>query len=93
MVDRSHRSTALLAAAAVLALGTVASAKPVPVDREIVVARLADDAPVLVGPAGASLERDYFRAPSAAPFAVQRVFPCRMQMRMFEKTRVAQSCL
>lgn len=92
MVKHSHRSTTIaLAAAALLALGAIASAKPAPVERQIVVAAL-DDAPVMVGPAGASLERDYFRAPSTAPFAAQRVFPCRMQLRMFEKTRVAQSC-
>ena len=37
------------------------------------------------------LEADYFRAPQA-PFAAGRVFPCRLQLRMFEKTRLAQSC-
>jgi hypothetical protein len=44
---------------------------------------------VLVGPAGAMLEADYFRAP-------QKPAPdphmCRLQLRVFEKTQLAESC-
>lgn len=81
----------MLAAALLLALGVSALAKPAPVMPPAKAIILADDSPVLMGPAGATLEQDYFRAP-ATPFAAQRVFPCRLQMHLFEKTRLAQSC-
>jgi hypothetical protein len=50
-----------------------------------------EESAMLVGPAGAMLESDYFRAPPA-PIAARRVFPCRLQISVFDKTRLAQSC-
>lgn len=81
----------MLAVALLLALGTPALAVPAPVEQRIKAIFVADDSPVLMGPAGATLEQDYFRAP-ATPFGAQRVFPCRLHMHLFEKTRLAQSC-
>jgi hypothetical protein len=37
------------------------------------------------------LEFGYFRAPQT-PVAAGRVFPCRLQLQIFEKTKLAQSC-
>jgi hypothetical protein len=50
-----------------------------------------DNAAMTMEPLGASLEANYFRAPPL-PAAARRVFPCRMQVFLFEKTRLAQSC-
>ena len=94
MVTNRHRPTnALLALAAVLALSGTAMAKPSPFERQMAEVTIAahDDTPIMMRPAGATLERDYFRAP-ATPFAAQRIFPCRLQLRLFEKTRLAQTC-
>jgi hypothetical protein len=35
-------------------------------------------------------EADYFRAPQSP--GTEHDYPCRMQLRVFEKTRLAQSC-
>ncbi len=75
---------------AVLAFALAAQAKPAPLDPQPVPLTAVDTA-VNTGPAGAMLEADYFRAPQP-PFAVGRVFPCRLQLRIFEKTRIAQTC-
>lgn len=50
-----------------------------------------DESAMLVGPVGAMLESDYFRAPPA-PTAARRIFPCRLQLSVFDKTRLAKSC-
>ena len=50
-----------------------------------------DDTTINSEPSGAILEAAYFSA-SQSPFAVGRLMPCRLQVRMFEKTRLAQSC-
>lgn len=49
-----------------------------------------DDSSMFVGPAGAMLESDYFRAPRS--LADRRVFPCRLELSVFDKTRLAQNC-
>ena len=46
---------------------------------------------ILNGAENAVPEANYFRAP-AEPFAAYRIFPCRLQLRVFDKTRMAQSC-
>ncbi len=81
---------ALVGLAVLLALGATAQAKPVPVESQPV-AISVDDSAIASGAAGAMLESDYFRAPQP-PLAAGRVFPCRLQLRVFEKTRLAQSC-
>ena len=81
---------ALLAFAVFLALSAPAQAKPSPVEIQIK-SSLVEDAAVSIGPAGATLESDYFRAPQT-PVAAGRIFPCRLQLRVFEKTQLAQSC-
>jgi hypothetical protein len=80
----------LFAFALLLSLGAVAQAKPTPVAPSGK-AVAPEDTAVAVGAAGAQLESDYFRAPQE-PFAAGRVFPCRLQLHPFEKTRLAQSC-
>jgi len=80
----------LVALAVFLVLGTAAQAIPAPVELQPI-AVSPDDLTIAAGPAGASLERDYFRAPQT-PYAAGRVFPCSLQLRVFDKTRLAQSC-
>jgi hypothetical protein len=80
----------LLALALMVSLGAAVQAKPAPPDpspRDLV----PEDTAISVGDAGAMLESDYFRAPQE-PFAANLVFPCRLQLRPFEKRRLAQSC-
>jgi len=79
-----------VALALFFAVSAAAQAKPAPVEPQPVVFSL-DDFTVATGPAGATLEQDYFRAPQPA-YAGSRVFPCRLQLRIFDKTRLAQSC-
>jgi hypothetical protein len=81
---------ALIAVAVLLALGATAQAKVAPLERQMV-AISADDSTINSGPSGAMLESNYFRAPQT-PAAAGRIFPCRLQLRVFEKTRLAQSC-
>ena len=80
----------LTALALILALGAAAQAKPAPIEPQQL-ASSTEDASMFAGAAGAMLESDYFRAPQP-PVAAGRVFPCRLQLRVFEKTRIAQSC-
>lgn len=73
-----------------LALGAIAQAKVAPQeDARTVVA--AVELTIASGTAGASPEADYFRAPPS-PADINRIFPCRLQLRVFDKTRMAQSC-
>jgi hypothetical protein len=85
---------AVVAFTVILALGatfgTASQAKLAPPEpRQIAAA--PDDTDLFSGTAGAMIEASYFRA-QQTPFAVGRIFPCRLQVRMFEKTRLAQSC-
>lgn len=74
------------------ALGATAQAKLAPVEHVRLDATVSADAVAMTSePLGATLESNYFNAP-AAPIASGRVFPCRLQIRMFDKTRLAQSC-
>jgi hypothetical protein len=44
-----------------------------------------------MGAAGVTFEQDYFRAPQPA-HAAGRGLPCRLQLHIFDKTRLAQWC-
>ena len=81
---------ALITGAVLLALGATAQAKLPPLERQVV-AISADASALDSGPFGAMLESHYFSAPQA-PYAAGRLFPCRSQLHVFEKTRLAQSC-
>lgn len=81
---------AALAFAILLMLEAAAQAAYVPVAPQRLTAP-PDESAMLVGPAGAMLESDYFQAPRS-PLTARRVFPCRLQLSVFDKTRLAQSC-
>ena len=78
----------VIALALLMALGATAQGKLAPVEPQPAATSL-DDFAISTGPAGA--ERDYFRAPPAT-YAARRTFPCRLQLIIFDKTRLAQSC-
>lgn len=79
-----------IALALLLALGVVAQAKPAPVEPQPA-AISPDDLAISTGAVGATFEQDYFRAQQPAD-AAGRVFLCRPQRLIFDKTRLAQSC-
>lgn len=81
---------ALLAFAVLLGLAAAAQAKPAPIEPPAKTLAPEDTA-ISVGAAGALLESDYFRAPPQ-PSVAGRVFPCRLQLQVFEKTQLAQAC-
>ncbi len=81
---------ALSAFALVLALGATAQAKVAPFEGSAIAITFRDSA-IAIGPAGALLEAEYFRAPQS-PIATERIFPCRLQHIVFDKARLAQSC-
>ena len=76
--------------AALFATGGPASAKPTPVEAPPF-ASLAEIATGNSNPTAAQREQGYFQAPPASSYA-GRLFPCRMQLRVFEKTQTARSC-
>jgi hypothetical protein len=72
---------------------TAAAAKPSPVElahsaNPIAFARTS--AEYNIGPAGATLERNYFRAPEAD--SRLGLYLCRFEPSMFAKVRLTQSC-
>ena len=81
---------ALLLAPSVLAVTASAQAKPAPLNMQPI-ALSTSGTDINTGPVLTTLEADYFRAPQQ-PYAANRVFPCRLELRVFEKTRLAQSC-
>jgi hypothetical protein len=78
----------LAVAAAGAALCATAQAKFAPVNPQPNVLAVAA---IATGAAGATREQDYFNAPASAG-ATERVLPCRLQLRIFDKTRLAQWC-
>jgi hypothetical protein len=82
--------TGVLLLAASLGFTAAAQAKPAPLDSLATPVAL-DDSTIDSGPSGAMLESSYFNA-QQAPFTAQRMSPCRLQVRMFDKTRLAQMC-
>ena len=83
---------ALTAFAMLLALcvpfGATAKAKVAPLESQAVVTAFDDSTDSRLA---AQREADYFRAPQSSSL-VERDYPCRLQLRIFEKTRLAQSC-
>lgn len=88
--DRARPMKSFIALALLFALGTTAQGKLAPVDAQPA-AISRDDLAISSGPAGAMLERDYFRAPPAT-YAADHPFLCRLQLVIFDKRRLAQSC-
>lgn len=81
---------AILALATILAFAGAAFAKP----EQAQMPRLTpspSELAIAIGAAGAMMESDYFRAPSAQ-FSGNGVFACRLQSEMFSKTRLARAC-
>ena len=86
----------LTAIAILLALAATAAAEPVPVknhnaleDLNPAFARV--DVDINSGPAGATIERQYFEAPPPRPLT-NGGLPCRFQSAIFDKVRLAQLC-
>jgi hypothetical protein len=82
----------LMPAALVLALSTVALAKPTPIElpTALVDAGVMNVSSVQenTGSIGAMREREYFEAPQSP----LKAFPCRIEPVQFDKVRMAQSC-
>jgi len=91
-VERMKASitVALLLAPAFLAVTASAQGMPAPIEPQAISISL-DDTTINTGPSGASLESNYFHTPQQ-PYAAGRLFPCRLQLRVFDKTLLAQSC-
>ena len=85
--------TNLLAVLLAVTAATAAVAKPSPVEplrsaNPIALARAS--AEFNIGPAGATLERNYFLAPETDSHSV--LYLCRFEPSMFAKMRLTQSC-
>lgn len=80
----------LAALALFLALSVATQAKLAPFELQRVTGP-SDDLVVSARPADATLERDYFRAPQPA-YHGAHAYPCRLQLRIFDKMQLAQSC-
>jgi hypothetical protein len=80
---------ALFAILLLLASGAAAVARPAPIEGQRP-ALVLHDTDINIGPAGPTLERDYFQAPQ--PQFNAGGFPCRLPLIVFDKTRVASSC-
>jgi hypothetical protein len=83
----------LFAAILGLTAATAAAAKPSPIEpvrsaNPMVLARVS--AEFNIGPAGATLERNYFRAPESDSHS--SLYLCRFEPSMFAKVRLTQSC-
>jgi len=75
------------------AMTTVAAAKPAPVEflrSKSATAAIRSNADFNIGAAGATLERDYFRAQETD--SRPGPFLCRFEPSIFAKVRLAQSC-
>ncbi|HEY1474470.1 MAG TPA: hypothetical protein VGF53_10335 [Pseudolabrys sp.] len=78
-----------IALAMLVALSATAQAKFAPVEPQPATISL-DDLAISTEPA-ATRERDYFSAPPST-FTAGRTAPCRVQLIIFDKTRLAQLC-
>jgi hypothetical protein len=83
---------ALAATLAFLSLTVVAAAKPTPVSslnhiQDLIQTSVRNDTDVNTGPSGALLERNYFQAPRP-----QFNVSCRLQLSVFDKTRLTEIC-
>lgn len=80
----------VLALVLLLTLPAVAQASRGPAPEKRLTPSPADWA-IFTGPAGAMLESDYFRAPGAN-LAGSGLFPCRLDLDLFNKTRLTMTC-
>jgi hypothetical protein len=81
----------LFALAVLVAFATSAAATPSPFEPRPA-APAIDDSPLYLGPVGAMLESDYFRAPQP-PAGAGRIFPCRLRLHAISREpRFAQVC-
>jgi hypothetical protein len=80
----------ILGAALFLTLSVTAQATYAPVEMPRPTTP-PDDSAMFVGAAGAMLEADYFRAPPQHQRSSDSNV-CRIQLRLFDKTELAQSC-
>ena len=87
---KASTALAFLLALAFSDLSAPTQARLQPTETQVSAA-LLDDTTINSGPSGAMLEAAYFRAPHS-PFATVPLAPCRLQVRIFDKTRLAQSC-
>ena len=83
---------ALAATMVFLSLTVAATAKPTPVSsldqfRDLIQTSVRSDTDVNTGPSGALLERSYFEAPQP-----QLNVSCRLQLSVFDKTRLTHAC-
>jgi hypothetical protein len=83
---------ALAATMVFLSLTVAATAKPTPVSsldqfRDLIQTSVRSDTDVNTGPSGALLERSYFEAPQP-----QLNVSCRLQLSVFDKTRLTEAC-
>ncbi|MFZ0065996.1 MAG: hypothetical protein WAK90_07485 [Pseudolabrys sp.] len=83
---------ALAATMVFLSLTVAAAAKPTPVSsldqlRDFIQTSVRSDTDVNTGPSGALLERSYFEAPQP-----QLNVSCRLQLSVFDKTRLTEAC-
>ena len=79
-----------LAIATLIAICAGAKAAPSPLTPRP--ASIAADSAIYLGPTGAMLEADYFRAPRPR-YGESRIFPCRAHLRIAVVTRrIVQSC-
>ncbi len=80
-----------LAAALLIALCAGAKSAPSPLATPRL-ASVATDSALYLGPTGAMLEADYFRAPQPH-YGASRLFPCQLHLRVAGSTRrIVQSC-
>ena len=83
---------ALAATMVFLSLTVVAAAKQTPVSslntiQDLIQTSVRNDTDVNTGPSGALLERSYFEAPQP-----QLNVSCRLQLSVFDKTRLTEAC-
>jgi hypothetical protein len=77
---------------AFLATSAPAQAKFAPLDPAATVTVISfEDTTINSGPAGAMLESNYFNAQQPLLAGI-RVFPCRLQTNLFQKTSLVRAC-
>ncbi len=78
----------LIVLAVLLAFGATAQARVAPLESQAIVTAFGDST---YSRSAAQREAEYFRAPQS-PALAEHNYPCRLPLRIFEKTRLAQSC-
>jgi hypothetical protein len=89
---RAAIALALPFVSAFLAASAPAQAKFAPLDPTAAVTSISfEDTTINSGAAGAMLESNYFNAPQPLLAGI-RVFPCRLQTNLFQKTSLVRAC-